>query len=113
MRFSAVNLPGETFLEDQDLLPEDFNKAVRSGQLHNCVFVFSKDSMKSPVQLCRLGMIVKATPGTTMIPIVIGITFDFPDEDFLVKLQVGDVIDMGPNKEGKSFAQLAVRYAAE
>jgi len=85
------------WLEDQDLSPEDYAQVVRTGKPFNAVFAFTMRSHKSPSQLARLALLVTSNPEIHMVPVAIGLAFDFPDEEFLQKIELGTALNLGSN----------------
>jgi len=95
--FSSVfSLIGH-WLEDQDLSTQAFAETVRGGNLLNVVFVFSQNTHQSLSQLARLGLLYKRQSEMHMVPVAVGVTFDFPDEDYFKKLEMGTALDFGGN----------------
>jgi len=85
------------WLEDQDLSPTDYATVVRAGKPLNAVFAFTQNSHKSTSQLARLGLLFACQPEMHMVPVAVGVSFDFPDEDFLQQLELGKALNLGPN----------------
>jgi hypothetical protein len=85
------------WLEDQDLSPTDYATVVKNGKPVNAVFAFTQNSHKSTSQLARLGLLIACQPEMHMVPVAVGISFDFPDEDFLQQLELGKALNLGPN----------------
>merc|ERR1719502_944149 len=101
--FQSVFVQKGIWLEDQDLSPDDYAEVVRAGKPQNAVFVFSQNTHKSIVQLSRLGLLFASQPEMHMVPVAVGDTFEFPDADFLEKLETGktSVFDLSAETERK------------
>jgi len=93
--FHSVFSQAGNWIEDQDLAPSDFATIVRGGKPGNAVFIFSQNSHKSPSQLARLGLLHRCQPEMHMVPVVVGVSFDFPDADYLQQLELGMVLNLG------------------
>jgi hypothetical protein len=89
------------WLEDQDMSARDYATIVRSGKPSNAMFVFSQQTLHSAVQLARLGLLVKVHPQMHMVPVAIGVSFDFPDEAYVDELESGDLLLLGSNPAQK------------
>jgi len=88
-----------SWLEDQDMPSKDYATIVRAAQPSNCLFMFSRQTSDCVAQLARLALLVKCHPEMHMVPVVSGVTFDFPDEDFLRMLETGGVLNLGPDPQ--------------
>jgi len=86
-----------TWLEDQDLAPADFAKLARSGKLLNTLFVFTQNSNKSVSQLARLGLLHQFQPEMHMVPVAVGVAFEFPDQDLFTQIETGKMPGLGLN----------------
>jgi hypothetical protein len=101
---SSVFCKEGNWLEDQDLPSMDFAIIARGGKPSNCVFLFGSNTLTSGVQLARLGLLHKIHQEMHMVPVVIGVTFDMPDENFLMNIQNGTVLALGPDPAGRLAA---------
>lgn len=88
------------WIEDQDLRPSDFATVVRTGKVLNTVFVFSQNTTKSIPQLGRLGLLHTYQGEMHMVPVAVGNSFEFPDQDFMSRLETGKG-DFGLEAMGK------------
>jgi len=94
--FASVFSRTGTWLEDQDLPASAFATVARSKPT-NAVFIFSVNSHKSPSQLARMALLKKSQPDTYMVPIAVGVYFDFPDEEYFRRIELGTALDLGSN----------------
>jgi hypothetical protein len=85
------------WVEDQDLASADYATIVRDCKPLNAVFVCSQYTLKSNSQLARVGLLVRCQPEMHMVPVVVGTSFDIPDESYLLSLETGKVLDLGTN----------------
>ena len=53
----------------------------------NAVFAFSTDSCKSIPQLACLGLLYASQPEMHLVPVAVGVTLDFPDENFIQQIE--------------------------
>jgi len=94
--FASVFSRTGTWLEDQDL-PASAFATVAKSKPSNAVFIFSVNSHKSPSQLARMALLKKSQPDTYMVPISVGVYFDFPDEEYFRRIELGTALDLGSN----------------
>jgi len=94
--FASVFSRTGTWIEDQDLPASAFATVARSKPM-NAVFIFSLNTHKSPSQLARMGLLKKSQPDTYMVPIAVGVYFDFPDEEYFRRIELGTALDLGSN----------------
>merc|ERR1719498_1734388 len=87
--FQSVFSGRGCWIEDQDLRPSEFATVVRTGKLRNTVFVFTENTTKSIPQLGRLGLLHTYQGEMHMVPVAVGNSFEFPDQDFMLKLETG------------------------
>jgi hypothetical protein len=93
---SAFRLMGSpTWLEDQDIASKAFASMVRTGGTGVVAFIFSTHTLESASQLARWGLLTKCNPKVHVLPIVVGVVFDFPDDEYLSDLQIGKVLQLG------------------
>jgi len=98
--FQSIFSQNGNWLEDQDLSAADYATVVRAGKPLNAVFAFSNNSCKSIPQLARLGLLYASQPEMHMVPVAVGVAFDFPDEDFLQQIEFGKALNLGSNPAG-------------
>jgi hypothetical protein len=94
------------WLEDQDILPVDYASLLKKSNPSHTVFMFSKRTTSCVTQLARLGLLVKNYPSANMIPLVVGVSFDFPDQEYLLKLETNKALSLG-DSPGARLAQFA------
>jgi len=80
-------------------------------------FIFSKRTLASASQLARWGLLTKFNTTVHVVPIVVGIAFDFPDEQYLMDLQIGKVLALGSNTaerlESLAGAEVSLKAIAD
>jgi hypothetical protein len=95
--FQSVFIKKGNWLEDQDFPPQVYAATMRSGKVDAAVFMFGRTTHNSAPQLARLGLLHKCNPNVHVCPVVVGVTFDFPDEDYLNNLEMGKALSLGTN----------------
>jgi hypothetical protein len=95
-----------TCLQDQDIAPQDYAQIVKNQHVETAIFLLTEKTLKCGVQLSRFALLWKNKPSVHVVPVVVGLTFDFPDEDYLYDLQLGKVLSLGSNAE-KTLASFA------
>jgi len=83
------------WIEDQDLVAADFANVVKTGKPLNAVFVFSQNTLSSNAQLARMGLLHKTHNEMHIVPVAVGTTFEFPDQDYLIQLEVRSILNLG------------------
>jgi len=99
--FQSIFSTKATWLEDQDMTAQDYATVARNGKPSNAIFMFSQNTHMSAVQLSRLGLLIKVHPEMHMVPVVVGVSFDFPDEEYIAQLEGGTLLNLGTNPAQK------------
>jgi len=96
--------------DDVDLAADDYCTLVKSNGIAALLVCITSHTMKSIPQLARMGLVHQYIPEIQPIPIVIGQTFNFPSDALLMKIELGQVLPLGPDPEGtlKKYAGEAV-----
>jgi hypothetical protein len=88
---------GLSCLQDQDIAPNAYAKMAKQQNVETAIFLFTENTLKCGVQLARFALLWNNKPSVHVVPVVVGLTFDFPDSDYLVDLQLGKVLGLGSN----------------
>jgi hypothetical protein len=84
-------------LQDQDIAPNEYAKIAKKQNVETVIFLFTNNTLKCGVQLARFALLWNSKPSVHVVPLVVGLTFDFPDPDYFIDLQVGKVLALGSN----------------
>merc|ERR1719201_3665 len=84
-------------LQDQDIAPNEYAKIAKNQSVETVIFLFTNNTLKCGVQLARFALLWNNKPSVHVVPLVVGLTFDFPDPDYFMDLQIGKVLALGPN----------------
>merc|ERR1719253_1917450 len=68
-------------LQDQDIAPKQYAIIAKDKIVQVTIFLFTAKTLSSGVQLARIGLLWKNNPSIFVVPVVLGVTFDFPDAD--------------------------------
>jgi hypothetical protein len=86
-----------TCLQDQDIISNEYAKIAKGQNVETAIFLLTEKTLTCGVQLARFAILWKNKPSVHVVPVVVGLTFDFPDDDYLKDLQCGKVLALGPN----------------
>jgi len=91
---------------DYDLAPEEYKKMVSTDSIAVVIVLVTGHTMKSVPQLARLGLAYKYKKEIQPVPIIMGKTFEFPNESTYAKLEAGKTLSLGSNPS-ESLAEFA------
>jgi len=98
-------------IQDVDLTAVDFANLVQAGKVHAMMSIFTSHTLKSTVQLLRLGfMYENSTTQFRSYPVVISDVFSSPGARLLDRIQSGAGLDLGevPEETSKYYTTAVV-----